>query len=103
MTEKRFTKCDTIIRDNGEEMSQAEVRDMLNALHDENEELRMDNDIKFWKQECIRETNTNSIFTFELGKAIDEGYVVSEKFKQMMEEWKKEAEKMKEKHKRLFE
>lgn len=32
---KRFTKCDTIIRDNGEEMSQAEVRDMLNAQNEE--------------------------------------------------------------------
>ena len=31
MTEKRFTKCGTKIRDNGEEMSQAEVRDMLNS------------------------------------------------------------------------
>ena len=30
MTEKRFTKCDSKIRDNGEEMTQAEVRDMLN-------------------------------------------------------------------------
>lgn len=41
MTEKRFTKCDTKIRDNGEEMTQAEVRDMLNSLNDENKELRI--------------------------------------------------------------
>ena len=34
MTEKRFTKCGTKIRDNGEEMTQAEVRDMLNNLHE---------------------------------------------------------------------
>ena len=40
MTEKRFTKCDTKIRDNGEEMTQAEVRDMLNKLYDENEQLK---------------------------------------------------------------
>ena len=40
MTEKRFTKCDTKIRDYGEEMSQAEVRDMLNALHEENQEMQ---------------------------------------------------------------
>lgn len=40
MSEKRFTKCDTKIRDNGEEMTQAEVRDMLNKLHDENEQLK---------------------------------------------------------------
>ena len=41
MTEKRFTKCDTKIRDNGEEMTQAEVRDMLNSLNDEKKELRI--------------------------------------------------------------
>ena len=40
MSEKRFTKCDTKIRDNGEEMTQAEVRDMLNKLHDENNQLK---------------------------------------------------------------
>lgn len=33
MTEKRYTKCDTKIRDNGEEMTQAEVRDRLNEQH----------------------------------------------------------------------
>ena len=42
MSAKRFTKCDTKIRDNGEEMTQAEVRDMLNKLHNENEQLRKD-------------------------------------------------------------
>lgn len=35
MTEKRFTKCDTKIRDNGEEMTQAEVRDMLNKQNEQ--------------------------------------------------------------------
>ena len=44
MTEKRFTKCDTKIRDNGEEMTQAEVRDMLNKLHEENEKLKQENE-----------------------------------------------------------
>ena len=49
MTAKRFTKCDTKIRDNGEEMTQAEVRDMLNELdercvdyHSLNETLRLE-------------------------------------------------------------
>ncbi len=35
MTEKRFTKCDTKIRDNGEEMTQSEVRDMLNKQNEQ--------------------------------------------------------------------
>lgn len=45
MTEKRFTKCDTKIRDYGEEMTQAEVRDMLNTLHEENEILKKTYDV----------------------------------------------------------
>ena len=35
MTKKRFTKCDTKIRDNGEEMTQSEVRDMLNKQNEQ--------------------------------------------------------------------
>lgn len=35
MCEKRFTKCDTTIRDNGEEMNQTEVRDMLNKQNEQ--------------------------------------------------------------------
>lgn len=42
MIEKRFTKCDTKIRDNGEEMTQAEVRDMLNEQHEEIQRLEID-------------------------------------------------------------
>ena len=64
----------------------------LNQLWEENQELRKDNDIKFWKHECIREANTNSVFAFELGKAIEEGYNTSERFKQIIKEWKKETE-----------
>ena len=40
MTEKRFTKCCPKMRDNGEEMSCQEVEDMLNALYEENEQLK---------------------------------------------------------------
>lgn len=50
---KRFTKCDTIIRDNGEEMSQAEVRDMLNAQHEEIQQLKSERD--FYKEQCESE------------------------------------------------
>ena len=109
MTQKRFKqkrfKLEDIgfVYDNGTLIGMKKIVELLNDLHEENQELRMDNDIKFWKHECIRESNTNTIFALELGKAIDEGYVVSEKFKQMMEEWKKETEEMNEKHQRLFE
>ena len=57
MTEKRFTKCDTKIRDNGEEMTQAEVRDMLNKLHDENEQLRKDATTLIYANQDYRHEN----------------------------------------------
>ena len=38
--EKRFTKCCPKIRDNGEEMTCTEVEEMLNTLHEENQELK---------------------------------------------------------------
>ncbi len=44
MTEKRFTKCDTKIRDYGEEMTQAEVRDMLNELATKCSKLEKENE-----------------------------------------------------------
>ena len=57
MTEKRFTKCDTKIRDNGEEMTQAEVLDMLNKLHDENEQLRKDATTLIYANQDYRHEN----------------------------------------------
>lgn len=57
MTEKRFTKCDTKIRDNGEEMTQAEVRDMLNKLHNENEQLRKDATTLIYANQDYRHEN----------------------------------------------
>lgn len=40
MIEKRYTKCDTKIRDNGEEMTQAEVRDKLNEQYEQLQTLK---------------------------------------------------------------
>ena len=57
MSAKRFTKCDTKIRDNGEEMTQAEVRDMLNKLHDENEQLRKDATTLIYANQDYRHEN----------------------------------------------
>ena len=61
MTEKRFTKCDTKIRDNGEEMTQAEVRDMLNALHEENKKLKEENKQLNHDLDLYEENNTNEV------------------------------------------
>ena len=73
MTEKRFTKCDTKIRDDGEEMTQAEVRDMLNKLHEENEKLKAickdhrDHAIDF-KADCVRLEKENEQLKSEIEK-----------------------------------
>ncbi|MBS7258333.1 MAG: hypothetical protein KIG63_07795 [Methanobrevibacter sp.] len=50
-------------------------------LQNQIDELKQDNDIKFWKHKWLHESNANSVLLFELGKAIDVGYKVSDKFK----------------------
>lgn len=72
-------------------------------LKEENKELRQDNDIKFWKLQCLQSSNNNQIMLFELGRAIQQGYEVSDKFKQYLEEIKEHNKEIQEKHKRLFE
>lgn len=80
----------------------------LNELNDENEQLKsdnqqlkQDNDIKFWKHEYIKEANANSVLLFELGKAIDGGYEVSDKFKDFMNDLNNSIENEKKKLKRF--
>lgn len=73
----------------------------LNSLADENKELKSDNDIKFWKLQFIRFYNSNGIIMHELGKAIEEGYEVSNEFKQYLHDLKVQNEKNVEKAKRL--
>ena len=72
-------------------------------LKKENQELRQDNDIKFWKLQCIQSSNNNQIMLFELSRAIQQGYEFSDKFKQYLNEIKEHDKEIREKHKRLFE
>lgn len=85
-----------------------DIADRLNELAEENEqlksdnqELKQDNDIKFWKREYIKEANANSVLLFELGKAINGGYEVSDKFKDFMNDLNKSIENEKKKLERL--
>ena len=80
-----------------------EMSDEYAKLHEENQELRQDNDIKFWKLQCIQSSNNNQIMLFELSRAIQQGYEVSDKFKQYLDEIKEHDKEIREKHKRLFE
>ena len=112
MTEKRF-KADKYfeIWDNDDFLlSFDQTVDLLNQLNDENEqlkkenkELRQDNDIKFWKLQCLQLLNNNQVMLFELSRVIQQGYEVSDKFKQYLDEIKEDNKEIREKHKRLFE
>jgi len=112
MTEKRFTTDngsneDVTLVDNltGKEYESnfEDIVTLMNDLYEENQELRQDNDIKFWKLECIQSSNNNQIMLFELSRAIQQGYEVSDKFKQYLDELKEHDKEIREKHKRLFE
>lgn len=81
-----------------------EVTEEVNEqLELQNRELKEDNDIKFWKLQCIQSSNNNQIMLFELSRAIQQGYEVSDKFKQHLDEIKAHDKEIREKHKRLFE
>lgn len=77
--------------------------DLLNELYSENQELRLDNDIKFWKQEFMIQHNRTQLILHELSLAINEGYEVSDEFKEMVRELKEKNKETMKKHKRLFE
>lgn len=72
-------------------------------LKKENKELRQDNDIKFWKLQCLQSLNNNQVMLFELSRVIQQGYEVSDKFKEYLDEIKEHDKEIREKHKRLFE
>ena len=116
MTEKQF-KCHLAVvgvhigvGTDEHDLTGDECRDLLNQLTHENEqlkkenkELRQDNDIKFWKLQCLQSSNNNQVMLFELSRVIQQGYEVSDKFKQYLEEIKEHDKEIREKHKRLFE
>ena len=68
----------------------------------ENNELRQDNDIKFWKLQCMHYFNSNSLFMSEISRAMKKGYKVSDKFQEYLDELEENTKKIKEKNKRLF-
>ena len=83
-------------------MSDKQVVDLLNKLSEENKELREDNDIKFWKLQCMHYFKSNSLFMSEISRAIKKGYEVSEQFQKYLDELKENNKEIKEKNERLF-
>ena len=107
MTEKRFGYVTEElcygVTDNGKFLSPIDCMHLLNALHEENQELRADNDIKFWKRQCMTQHNSTQIILHELSLAMDDGYEVSDRFKDWLDELKEKNRRVRDKHKRLFE
>ena len=78
------------------------VCDLLNEQDKTIKELKQDNDIKFWKLQCMHYFNSNSLFMSEISRAIKKGYEVSDKFQEYLDELKGNNKEIKEKNKRLF-
>lgn len=74
----------------------------IRQLKEENDELKQDNDIKFWKLQCMHYFNSNSLFMSEISRAIKKGYKVSDKFQEYLDELKEDSKKIEEKNERLF-
>ena len=71
-------------------------------LKEENKELKRDNDIKFWKLQCMHYFNANSLFMSEISRAIKKGYEVSEPFQKYLDELKEHNKEIKEKKRTII-
>lgn len=78
------------------------LTDKINQLEKENTELKQDNDIKFWKLQCMRQHNSAQVILHELSLAIKQGYEVSDEFKEYTDDLEENNKKMIEKNKRLY-
>lgn len=116
MTEKRFevifNDSDFNLKDNetweefklfDEKVCYDYIADRWNALHEENQELRQDNDIKFWKHQFMTQHNRTQLILHELSLAMNEGYEVSDKFKEWLDDLTEKNKEVITKHERLFE
>ena len=96
--ERLYNKKDCECTCNSLNMKDEEIR----QLKEENNELKQDNDIKFWKLQCMHYFNSNSLFMSEISRAITKGYKVSDKFQEYLDELKEDNKEIKEKNERLF-
>lgn len=97
---KRFTSNIHRIYDNNEEIACADTIDdaetlveLLNEQDERIKELLQDNDHKFWKHQFMHQFNSTSLIMHEISLAIEQGYEVSDKFKEYLDELKKKHEK----------
>lgn len=69
-----------------------QIIDKLNSQEEQIKELLQDNDHKFWKLQFMHQFNSTSLIMHEISLAIEQGYEVSDKFKEYLDELKKEHE-----------
>ena len=80
-----------------------ELKKENEQLRKENKELRQDNDIKFWKHQFMTQHNRTQLILHELHLAMNEGYEVSDKFKEWLGDLREKNKEVITKHERLFE
>ncbi len=85
-----------------------DIVELLNNLHEENKkltkenkELKLDNDIKFWKQEYLQLSNHQQVIFHELAEAFKQGYKPSKEYQKMRNDEKKRIEECNQKMERL--
>lgn len=70
-----------------------QIVDKLNTQEERIRELLQDNDHKFWKHQFMHQFNSTSLIMHEISLAIDNGYKVSDDFKEYLDGLKKKHEK----------
>lgn len=80
-----------------------EQSEKINELEKENQMIKQDNDLKFWKHQFMQQHNSTQLIMYELSLAIDKGYAVSEDFQKYLEGLKTEFDENIEKVRRLEE
>lgn len=99
------TEAENIQSRNGKIYTEiSEMCNKLNQLSKENgqlkqriSELKEDNDHKFWKLQFMHQYNKTQLIVHEISKAIKQGYEVSDKFQEYLNELKAYNEKGREK------
>lgn len=78
-----------------------EQSEKINELEKENQMIKQDNDLKFWKHQFMQQHNSTQLIMYELSLAIDKGYAVSEDFQKYLEGLKTKFDENIEKSRRL--
>lgn len=90
MTEKRFSMKGSTILENNEEITAWDCCDLLNELHEENEQLQKE--LEDWKSNCLSAINENSILWNEIAIMREQGAKPSSAFEEYCSKFKGDIE-----------